>query len=99
MSKLPEGWHYRAIVKLCIGRRGVCKLITSLDLGIEGIGEERVTKIDYKPGEIVDKERIENTLIKMTEVNKEQDADWIIFGHEVISIILVPNKEQVNGSS
>jgi hypothetical protein len=86
--------NFVARLKILVGQRGVSKMLASLDLGVTGVGDERIMEMTYKPGEKVDGKRVRETVDRTIAEMEKKHTPLEIVSYEIIEIVFVPDKEE-----
>lgn len=92
---LPDlDFFYRAEVEVIQGNRKVCNLLANAGLGITGAGIKEVLQIDYKPGESVDTQKVENTMNSLISETDKLQTEFKILSYKVLQISLLHPSEK-----
>jgi len=77
----------QAYVEVLSGNRRICDFLASAGLGLIGAGTVDTWVISYKPGEVVDRERVERAMdLVIAESDREQTKIRIL-SYKVLSIV------------
>lgn len=78
--------HTEVKLSLLIGNRKLCKVMANAGLGVTGVGSREIYALTYKPGEIVNEERIKATIDKVSAQMDQDNDEYEILSYEILEI-------------
>jgi hypothetical protein len=85
-EKPNDKLFYRARVEIMQGNRSMSDFMASAGLGLTGVGIQDILVIDYKPGEIVDADRVSRAMDAMIAASDRQKTEFKILSYRLLGI-------------